>query len=77
MELAGHFGTAESIADLLTQYRLRWLGHAAWMPDTRHPKKQLFGWLPQKCPAHGAKLRWQDKIHQDLKKCKIRSHNGI
>ena len=61
----------ESIDDLLTQYRLRWLGHVARMPDIRHPKKLLFGWLPQKCPAHGAKLRWRDKVHRDLKQCKI------
>ena len=34
VELAGRFGMVESIDDLLTQYRLRWLGHVAWMPDT-------------------------------------------
>ena len=28
-ELAGRFGMIESIGDLLTQYRLRWLGHIA------------------------------------------------
>ena len=44
-ELAGRFGMVESIGDLLTQYRLRWLGHVAQMPDTRYPKKLLFGWL--------------------------------
>ena len=70
-ELAGRSGMVESIGDLLTQYRLRWLGHVVRMPDTRHPKKLLFGWLLQKRPAHGARLRWQDKIRQDLKKCGI------
>ena len=71
VELADRFGMAESIDDLLTQYRLRWLGHVARMPDTRHPKKLLFGWLPQKRPAHGARLRWRDKVRRDLRLCNI------
>ena len=70
-ELAGRFGMVESIGDLLTQWRLRWLGHVARMSDVRHPKRLLFGWFPQKRPAHGAKLRWRDKVRQDLKKCGI------
>ena len=41
------------------------------MPDTRQPKKLFFGWLPQKCPTHGAKLCWQDKVRQDLQKCEV------
>ena len=65
-KLAGHFGMVESIGDLLTQCRLRWLGHVARMSDARYPKKLLFSWLPQKHPAHGAKLRWWDKVRQDL-----------
>ena len=43
----------------------------ARMPDTVHRKKLLFGWLPQKRSAHGAKLCWWDKVHQYLKQCKI------
>ena len=53
LELFSGRSTLESIDDLLTQYQLRWLGHVAWMPDTRYPKQMLFGWLPQKHPAHG------------------------
>ena len=52
-------------------WRLRWLGHIARMSDVRHLKRLLFGWFPQKRPAHGAYLRWRDKVHQDLKKCGI------
>ena len=61
----------ENIGDLLIQCRLRWLGHVARMSENRHPKKLLFGWLPQKHPTHGTKLRWRDKVRQDLKKCEI------
>ena len=41
--------------------------------NARHKtsKKLLFGWLSQKRPAHGVKLRWRDKVRQDLKKCRI------
>ena len=70
-ELFGRFGMVESIGDLLIQCRLRWLGHVARMSENRHPKMLLFGWLPQKRPAHGTKLCWRDKICQDLKKCGI------
>ena len=70
-EQAAQFGMIESIGDLLTQYRLRWLGQVARMPDTRHPKKLLFGWLLQKHPAYGAELHWRDKTLSNMKKCGI------
>ena len=41
------------------------------MSDTRYPKCLLFGWLPQKCPTHGAKLHWRGKVRQNLNKCRI------
>ena len=36
-----------------------------------NPRSYWLGWLPQKHPAHGVKLRWQNKICQDLKKCSV------
>ena len=66
-ELAECFGMRGSIGHLLGQYRLRCLGHLARISDSCIPKRLLFGWLLQKHPAHGAKLRWWDKVRQGLK----------
>jgi len=44
IQLAKCFGVRESISNLLGLARLKWLGHVAWMPDDRIPKKILFGW---------------------------------
>ena len=57
--------------DLRAARRLRWLGHLSRMEDDRLPKKMLFGWLPQCRPEHGTKLRWKDRVRQDLKKFKV------
>ena len=62
------FGMETSMKDLLSIRRLRWLGHTARMDDVRIPKRLLFGWLPRSRPAHGVKLRWRDKVRQDLKR---------
>ena len=32
------------------------------------PKQLLFGWLPQARPAHGPRLRWKDRVADDLGK---------
>ena len=37
------FGMEELISDVLTNYRLRWLGHVARMDDERLLKQMLFG----------------------------------
>ena len=55
-QLAERFGMHESIGNLLTLARFWRLGHVAHMSDDRMPKRILFGWLPQKRPAHGVKL---------------------
>ena len=67
----------ESLEDFVASRRLRWLGHVARMEDDRLPKKILFGWLPQKRPAHGAKMRWRDKVRKDLKNLILMKAAGI
>ena len=68
VQVASKFGMEESLEDLIVVRRLRWLGHVARMENHRLPKKVLFGWLPQWCPAHGTKMRWRDRVRKDLKK---------
>ena len=67
IQLAERFGMHESVSILLSLRRLRWLGHVACMPDDRIPKQILFRWLPRAWPVHGVKLRWWDKVRQELK----------
>ena len=70
-QLAKRFGINEPIHRLLGRSRLWWLGHLARMSDSHTPKRLLFGWFSQKHPAHGVKLRWRDKVRQDLKSFSI------
>ena len=69
--LAEGFGVRESVGNLLSLARLRWLGNAARMSDDRISKRILFGWLPQTRPDHGVKLKWCGKVKQDLKSFSI------
>ena len=57
----------ELIEDVVVAKRLRWAGYVARMDDFRLPKIILFGWLPQRRPAHETKQRWRDKVRKDLK----------
>ena len=66
-EVRRRFGVEEVLEDVVVAKRLRWAGHVARMDDCRLPKKLLFGWLPQRRPAHGTKLRWRDRVRKDLK----------
>ena len=65
-EVRRRFGVEEVIEDVVVAKRLRWAGHVARMDDFRLPKRILFGWLPQRRPAHGTKQRWRDKVWKDL-----------
>ena len=69
------FGVEETLEDVVTTKRLRWLGHVARMKDDRLPKQILFGWLPQKRPAHGVRMRWRDRVRKDLKNFDIKEKN--
>lgn len=75
VQIAKQFGMEESLEDLIVARRLRWLGHVARMDDHRLPKKILFGWLPQRRPAHGTKMRWRDRVRKDMKKFCIEEGN--
>ena len=35
------------------------------MDEERIPKN---GWLPERMPAHGTKMRWRDRVRKDLKR---------
>ena len=65
-EVRRRFGVEEVIEDVVVAKRLRWVGHVARMDDFPLPKRILFGWLPQRRPAHGTKQRWRDKVRKDL-----------
>ncbi len=41
-------------------------GHVAQMDE-----ELLFGWLPERRPAHGTKLRWSDRMRKDLRSFNI------
>ena len=71
VQVSQWFGREESLEDLLSARRLRWLGHLARMEEDRLPKRILFGWLPERRPAHGTKLRWKDRVRRDMKKFHI------
>ena len=75
IQVAKFLGMEESLEDMIIARRLRWLGHIARMDDGRIPKKMLFGWFPQHRPAHGARMRWRDRVQKDLRKFKIGENN--
>ena len=61
-----------SMYSLLSQRRLRWLGHLHRMSDGRLPKDILYGQLAEgKRRPGGPRLRFTDACRRDLKACSI------
>ena len=54
------WGDAETVAAKVVKCRLEWLGHVAWMPEHRIPKKALFGCLSQARPPGRPQRKWRD-----------------
>ena len=62
----------ETVESMIRRRRLRWLGHMARMPKSRMPR-QLMVCGPEggKHAADGQKLRWNDVVAHDVKKCEM------
>jgi hypothetical protein len=64
-----------SMSQLITIYRLRWLGHLMRLKDNRVCKQLLFaGWVVNaKRPRGGPRKRWNNLVHEDVKNLKLPS----
>ena len=71
-DIRQRWGDVGTVTDMLRKRRLQWLGHVARMPADRLPPQLLFGWLEERRPAHGPRLRWKDRISADLKALSVR-----
>ncbi len=61
-----------SIEALIVKRQLRWVGHVCRMPESRLPRKLLFGELASgRRSAGGQKKRYKDHLHSMLKKCGV------
>ena len=67
-DLRDRWGDPGLVLDMLRKRRLQWLSHVARMGEDHLPKQLLFGWLPQVRPAHGPRLRWKDRVADNLGK---------
>ena len=73
VELRRLWGDTELVSDMIRRRRLEWLGHVARMPDDRIPKQLCFGWLEKSRPPEGPRLRWKDRVADDIKRLRIPS----
>jgi len=55
-DVRGKMGMTVPLGDISSR-RLHWLGHLDRMCDSYLTKKILSGWLSQRLPSHGVKLR--------------------
>jgi hypothetical protein len=56
---------------LIKSQRLRWAAHVMRMENTRTTRK-ITEWTPYKTrPAGKPRLRWMDRVEEDLKRMKI------
>jgi len=60
-----------SMSQLITIYRMRWLGHLMRLNTNRICKQMLFaGWVVNaKRPRGGPRKRWNNLAHDDITKC--------
>ena len=70
-EVRRRWGDPATVSEKVTARRLEWLGHLARMPESRTPKRCLFGWLPQPRPRGGPRRRWRDVIRADLQEIRV------
>ena len=74
-EMLSRTGTP-SMHSILSQRRLRWLGHVHRMDDGRIPKEFLYGQLKTGVRKVGRLvLRFKDASKRDLKACEIHPNN--
>ena len=62
VQIAKNFGMEESLDDIITARRLRWLGHVARMEEVRIPRSYfLGGYLSEDLP-----MVPRDRVRKDL-----------
>lgn len=62
----------EPLEILLLQKQLRWAGHVIRMPETRLPRKVMYGEIPDSARSVGGqRKRYKDHLKTSLKSCNI------